>query len=98
MLEYCTVLKALFADIRASKLRVSPSGIVFESEPFTSTVPGSSIEFLEALPYVPTDGATNAAVLNQRFSVLAPLIDCPGTRLGRNELPAPEAISATVPE
>ncbi len=43
-------------------------------------------------------GATNAAVLNQFFSVFAPAIDCPGTRFGRSDPSAPEAISAGVPE
>ena len=48
--EYCTVLNTLFAVIRISMLRVSPSDTVRDSDPFTDTVPGSSIEFRVELP------------------------------------------------
>jgi len=48
--EYCTVFNALFAEILASKLRVSPIDIVLDSDPLIATVPGSSIELREAFP------------------------------------------------
>jgi len=96
--EYCTVFSALFAVTRASKLRVDPIVTVLDSDPLIDTVPGCSIEFRDALPYVPSAGALNAAVLNQLFSEPAPATGCPGTRFGRSELPAPDAISAAVPE
>jgi hypothetical protein len=51
--EYCTVLNTLFAEMRASRLRVSPNEIVLESDPLTDTVPGSSIELRDAFPYIP---------------------------------------------
>ena len=96
--EYCTMFSAFDAVTRPSKLRVSPSGTVRESDPSTTIVPGSRIEFRDAFPYVPAAGAENAAVLNQFLSVFVPPIVCPATRFGRSELPAPEAISAVVPE
>ena len=96
--EYWTVLKMLLAVIRASKFRVSPSDTVRDSDPLVDTVPGPSIELREALPYVPGAGAEKAAVLNQLFSDPVEKIETPGTRFGRNEFPAPAAISAEVPE
>jgi len=39
--EYCTVFNALFALIRASKLRVPPKVMVRESDPLMETVPGN---------------------------------------------------------
>ena len=47
---YWTVFSALFALMRASKLRVPPKVTVREREPLMETVPGSSIELREALP------------------------------------------------
>jgi hypothetical protein len=47
---YCTVFKALFAVMRASKLRVPPKLTVRESEPLTVSVPGIWMELREAVP------------------------------------------------
>ena len=48
--EYCTVFKALFAVMRASKLRVPPKLTVRESDPLTVSVPGIWMELREAVP------------------------------------------------
>src|SRR5579862_1625761 len=67
--EYCTVLKTLLAVARISKLRVSPSCMVFESDMLFWMVPGPGMELRDALPKalpnLSVAGAVNAAVLNQ---------------------------------
>jgi hypothetical protein len=74
--EYCTVLKTLFMVARISRLRVSPSRIVFESDMLFCTVPGPSMKFRGALPNVPQGkrtlgaGSLNAARLNHCLPVL----------------------------
>src|SRR5215469_5932845 len=69
--EYCTVLKTLLAVARTSKLRVSPSCMVFDRDILFCTIPGPGIRFREALPKafprLSGVGAVKAAVLNQRF-------------------------------
>src|ERR1700704_6273051 len=69
--EYCTVLKTLLAVARISKLRVSPSCIVFESDMLFWMGPGPGMEFREALPKalpnLSREGAVKAALLNQCF-------------------------------
>jgi hypothetical protein len=48
--EYWIVLKTLLAVTRASNDRVLPSCTVRESDEFTDTTPGPSIELREAVP------------------------------------------------
>src|SRR5271154_902236 len=95
--EYCTVLNTLFAVMRISNVRVPPSCTVRESDEFTDTTPGPSIELRDAVPYCPVGGAVNAAVLNQSRTVPAPLIGTPKLRSGRSEFGTPVAVSCTVP-
>ena len=52
--EYCTVLNTLLAVARISKLRVSPSCMVFESDMLFWMVPGPGMELRAiAVPYKP---------------------------------------------
>src|ERR1700712_4034575 len=95
--EYCTVLNTLFAVIRASNVRVPPSCIVRDSDEFTDTTPGPSIELRDAVPNCPVAGAVNAAVLNQSNCVPGPLIGVAKLRSGRSEFGTPVAVSCTVP-
>src|ERR1035441_1575154 len=108
MPAYCTVFSALFAVIRASRLRVSPNETVRERDPLSDTVPGISMQLREAFPYsglcsktpltitLSSGAGWNAAVLNHSRCVCGPLMDVPGARSGRRELGAPAFTSAGV--
>ena len=63
MPAYWIVLKTLFACTRVSNERVLPRVKVRESEEFTETTPGPSMELREAVPYT-VAGVVNAAGLN----------------------------------
>src|SRR5271155_4234323 len=99
--EYCTMLNALLAVPRSSRLFVSCSGKTFESDKFTFWIPGPGIEKRDALPYsCPLMNVVeNAAVLNQRSRWPPSAVsETPGTRFGRTEPCVPRSTSATDPE
>src|ERR1700693_2436208 len=71
-------------EARNSTIRISPKGNNLVNAISNDRVPGPSMLLRRALPYWPTGGAVNAAVLNHSpMEGSASVNDCPGTTSAR---------------